>query len=68
MSELEPLWRVIMISPEPGVLTAPSPVEIQAYMCDAQDDGTLLFRDTSGHIQAIIAAGQWLRVERESKG
>ena len=65
MSKLEPLWIVTMLSPEPGVLTPPSPVEIRAHICQTQDDGTLLFRDTIGHTQAIIAAGQWLVVEKE---
>ncbi len=65
MSEIEPLWRVILLSPEPGVLTAPSPVEIQAHMCNSQDDGTLLFRNARGSTQAIVAADQWLMVEKE---
>ncbi len=65
MSEIKPLWRVIMLSPEPGVLAVPEPVEIRAHMCNAQDDGTLLFRDARGLTKVIIAADLWQRVERE---
>ena len=68
MSKLKPLWVVTMISPEPGILAPPSPVEIQADFCNAQDDGTLLFRDEIGHelaIIAVIAAGQWLMAKRQ---
>lgn len=64
---LEPLWTVTMISPKPGVLNPSKPILINAHMCNAQDDGTLIFIDSRGHDKAIIAAGQWQMVEREAK-
>jgi hypothetical protein len=36
-------------------------------MCNAQDNGSLLFRDKLGRTMVIIAAGQWLTVEKEKE-
>ena len=67
MSKLDPLWVVTMISPEPGVLTPPAPVKIQAQMC-LESNGALIFGGGSNaSIKTIIASGQWLMAEKEEK-
>ena len=60
------LWNVTLLSQDPGAIEPPKPVIIRAAMCDVQDNGSLLFRDERGRQIAIIAAFQWLMVEREN--